>query len=237
MNLSHYKNNIETKSCYLDGRYFNKVFADYSGLIKEPLVISLKHTKKGLIQNINMKSTNINTDDVGLLRVVIKTPESRHSNLLIIDYEGQKIYRFEPLGIKAPYFKIINRLIEMYMDNYLDFVFVNFDNSSYDEKNPNCKKGGFCVAYTIKLAYNFLNHQSYDPSEIKKFAKQIEDMYGPLPKTGKDVEYGLFDNVSGRNVALGGLGGAALGGLVTGSPGGIIAGGVLGGVVGAAIPK
>lgn len=232
MKLSDYRSNMETKSCYLDGRYFNKVFKDYPGLIKEPLVISLKSTKNGLDQNVEMKSSDINTDHIGLLRVIIETPESRHSNLLLIDYKGQKIYRFEPLGINAPYYKVVNRLIEMYLDNYLDFELINFDNSPYDEKNPKCKKGGFCVAYVTKLAYDYLNGKPYDPTDIRKFVKQIEDMYGPLPKRGKDEEYGMFDNVSGRNVALGAIGGGLLGGVATGSAGGALLGAAGGGLLG-----
>lgn len=38
-NFSDYKTCQPTKSCYLDGRYFNKVFANYPGLVHKPLVI------------------------------------------------------------------------------------------------------------------------------------------------------------------------------------------------------
>ena len=45
-NLDNYLNLKDTSSCYLDGRYFNKVFERYPGLISEPLNITIRVNKK-----------------------------------------------------------------------------------------------------------------------------------------------------------------------------------------------
>jgi len=45
-NLDNYKLYPNTESCYLDGRYFNKVFARYPGLIREPLNIIIVQDKR-----------------------------------------------------------------------------------------------------------------------------------------------------------------------------------------------
>ncbi|GAG88237.1 unnamed protein product, partial [marine sediment metagenome] len=178
----------------------------------------------------------------GLLRVIIHTPEGRHSSLVIIDYAGAKIYRFDPCGRSSPYFEQVNTIIERYLDLYIDFDMYVIDNPVYDMKNPACvAKGiptGFCMAYVIKYVYDYLNARSYDPTEILRFSKAVEYNYGPLPDEGKDVEYGLFGNTNpsqGRNVVVGILGGALLGGLLTGSPAGAVVGGAGGGLIGGII--
>lgn len=247
-NLDQYKTHPNTRSCYLDGRYFNKVFANYPGLIREPLNILISRNKRtGELRYDNyMKETYINNNYPGLLRVIINTPEGRHSNLIVIDYAGSNLYRFDPYGQTSPYFDHVNHVIEEYLDRFLDFEMYTIDNPIYDEKNPTCvsngKPGGFCVAYVIKYAYDYLNGKNYDPSDILKFAGMIETKYGPLSEIGKDVEYGLFDGPDGsnnpnqgRNVAggmiLGGVAGAAL----TGSPVGFLGGLAAGGLIGSAI--
>ncbi len=247
-NLDNYKLYPDTASCYLDGRYFNKAFNKYLGLIQEPLHIFITRDKKTgeLRYEEYMRETAINNKYPGLLRVIINTPEGRHSSLVIIDYAGAKIFRFDPYGRLSPYFNQVNTIIERYMDRYIDFDMYVIDNppygQKYDEKNPTCEvagtPGGFCVAYVIKYAYDYLNHRDYDPSEILKFVSAVERTYGVLPEEGKDVEYGLFGNPNpnqGRNVGIGILGGSLLGGVLTGSPAGILVGAGIGGLIGSSI--
>ena len=238
-NLDDYIYHSDTNSCYLDGRYFNKVLYKYPGLIKEPLNIYIykdKNTDELRYDNY-MKSTELDNNYPGLLRVILNTPESRHCSLLIIDYDNEKIYRFDPFGRKSPYFDLVNQIIENYLNMYLDFELLVIENPVYDEKNPKCDKdnGGFCVAYVIKYAYDFLNRKKFNSNEILKFASMIENTYGPLPNLGKDVEYGMFDNKQGRNTLVGGLGGALLGGAITGSVGGALLGGLGGGLIGSTL--
>ena len=188
-----------------------------------------------------MAPAHINNAYPGLLRVIINTPEGRHSSLVIIDYQNAKLYRFDPYGRLSPYFEQVNTMIEKYLDLYIDFDMYIIDNPVYDQKNPTCVSngipGGFCVAYVIKYAYDYLNGRQYDPTEILRFTEMIENMYGPLPVEGKDIEYGLFGNDNpnqGRNVAIGAIGGLAIGGLL-GGPGGALVGGVGGGLIGGII--
>ena len=250
INLPNYKYYPPTNSCYLDGRYFNKVFAKYPGLITKPLHITILPHNNGNIEYTNqMKQGKINDQYPGLLRVVINSPGSRHSNLLILDYQNKKIYRYDPHGTSSPYYQDINQIIKKYLGMYLNFELVDINIPVADPGNPVCTSqgimNGFCVAYVIKFAYNWLNQNQYDPSDILKFARIIEHLYGPLPENKADIEYGLFggspagyDNRSDRGglnpqgALIGGLGGAAIGGLLTGSGTGVLIGGLGGGLLG-----
>jgi len=182
--------------------------------------------------NIFMKDTKINTDFPNLLRLTIKTPDTRHSNLLIVDYKDGKVYRFEPLGKTAPYYDKINDMIEDYLGMFFDFdlEIIDIEEGVYDEKNPKCRKSGFCVAYVILYCYAFLNGKEYNPRNIRRFARKIEKTYGTLPMDFSEPEYGFGDPNQGRNMLIGGLGGLALGGVVGGGQGALI-----GGLGGAAI--
>ncbi len=235
-NLDNYHSYSETSSCYLDGRYFNKVFHKYPGLILEPMEIFVKMDKrsKEIKTNASMARASFHDKYIGLLRVVINTKQTRHSSLVLIDFADKKIWRFDPLGRESPYFDLTNRVIEDYLDNFMDFDMYVIGNEPYDTKNPSCDKSGFCVAYIIKFAYDYLNGRPFDPTDIRKFAAMIEHKYGPLPEHGKDIEYGR-DGPQPGNVLLGGLAGGAIGGLVTGSPGGLLLGGLAGAGIGALV--
>ena len=60
LDLDDYVNYPVTRSCYLDGRYFNKVFANYPGLVKEPLEINIYGDEKTPKYTIKMSSKNKN---------------------------------------------------------------------------------------------------------------------------------------------------------------------------------
>ena len=230
LDLDDYVNYPITRSCYLDGRYFNKVFANYPGLVTEPLEINIYGNEKAPKYTVKMSSAKINNRYPGLLRVIITTPSSRHSNLLILDYDNQKIYRYEPLGTSAPYYREVNKIVEQYMDQYMDFTLYNLDFGVNNAKNPNCmaKDHGFCVAYVIKFGYDYLRNRQFNPDNILKFASRVENTYGLLSGE-KDEEYGFLDDPKKRNT----LGGGILGGLVGGAVGGGT--GALVGAVGGAI--
>jgi hypothetical protein len=236
MNLSDYKRYEDTKSCYLDGRYFNLVFANYEGLIRKPLEIHINYTvsKDGFYYYIDGEL--VKTDKPALVRVIIKTPNSRHSNLLIINFDKKIIYRFEPC--KNDYNEIINNAIIDFFkssDFFKGYQINQIVNDNLVEKNENCDQSGFCVAYVIKYAYDYIhNNKKFDPSNIMKFAKKIESSY-ILPPGNVDEEYGMFDNPWGPTL-VGGFGGAAIGALAAG-PGGALVGGALGGLGGYAISQ
>jgi len=247
--LNTYKNYPTTKSCYLDGKYFNRVFARYPGLIQEPLNITI--VKRRSYKNLetyleletyesfeysgHMNYTSIDQNLPGLLRVIINTPSGRHSNLLIINYESGTVYRYEPDTTNNLYHDSINKLILEYLGSYLNVDKIyDIPSPVVNNYNPKCTsnqiKSGFCVAYVIKYAYDYLNGREYDPSDILKFSSAVETIYGPLVGA-PDVEYGLIDgdqNLNKNNAMVGGLGGAAIGGLMMGTPAGLLVGGLSG---------
>ena len=238
-NLDQYKSYPPTTSCYLDGRYFNKVFARYPGLVISPLNIYIIRDRMSgdLSYRTHMNEAHINNAYPGLLRVIINTPEGRHSSLLIIDYRNAKIFRFDPYGRNSPYFDQVNSVIEKYLDTFLNFQLYIIDDMVPQVYNPRCDVSGYCLAFVIKYAYDYLNRRPFDGSEIMRFANVVEQTYGPLPVEGKDVEYGLFGNDNpdqGRNATVGLLGGALIGGAIAG-PGGALLGAAGGGLIGASL--
>jgi hypothetical protein len=237
-NLDGWENLKNTDSCYLPGNYFYKVFVKYPGLLANPMHIKIRKNKSGERNYVHMKETNINKSVPGLLRLVIETPETVHSNLLILDYERGTVHRFEPLGANGPYFELVNTLIEDYLSAFFNFdlevIEADFG-EILDEKNPKCKKSGFCAAYNILYGYCFLNQKPFLPDDIRKFARKIEETYGLIPEYEHEVEYQGFlgnDNPNqGRNMAIGGISGATLGAVAFG-PVGLIAAGLGGAALG-----
>ena len=231
-----YQSYSETDSCYLDGRLIEKSLVNYPGLLSNPMHIQIRETKNKQQRSVvTMKENHANPNYPGLLRVIIQTPTSKHSNLLILDYENGIAHRFEPLGKRGPYFEAINQVIEEYLSYYGDFEVMNINTEPLEEINPKCAKNrqrsGFCNAYVLLYAYNFLNGQEFDPSYILRFAKKVETEMGTLPRVGADVEFGLFGNPNpdqGRNMLIGGLGGGLGGAVLFGSPAGLIGGTILG---------
>ncbi len=127
-NLENFEKLKETDSCYLDGRYFNKVFNNYPSLLPNPLIVRITKVKNragGKVteswrHHIHLRETNIDTSMPGLLKLVIETPTSKHCNLIILDYENRKIFRFEPLGRAAPFYEDINSIVESYLNIYFN---------------------------------------------------------------------------------------------------------------------
>ena len=227
-NLDGWESENPSASCYLDGRYFYKALLRYPGTLANPLTVRVSSKNK---YYIHMTENNIDTSMPGLLRLVIQTPTSRHSNLLILDYALGKVYRFEPLGITAPHFAEVNALVEEYLNIFFDVQLEVIDidlEQILDQKNPQCVHSGFCTAYILLYAYAYLNEQIYDPRDIRRFVTKVERTYGTLPLEGAEVEYGLWGNTNPnqkRNMAIGGISGLAIGGLTGGLGGAALLGG------------
>ena len=243
-NLDNWESMHATKNCYLDGGYFNKVFEKYPGLLTNVLHIKYKENNK----YINMLQSNISSRKIKLpllLRVIIETEKSKHSNLLILDLPNRKVYRFEPLGKSAPYFHDTSLLISNYLSEFFDFTLEIIDTTEtldttetiktkyLDERNPVCYKSGFCVAYCILYAYCFLNQVPFRPENIRKFVSKLVLVYSEIDT--KDIEYGFLNGkpTSLKSVGIGaGLGG--LGGVLIGGPSGLVVGALAGGLAGSA---
>jgi hypothetical protein len=247
-NLDNYLSEEPTSSCYMDGRYFNLVFANYPGLIQNPLIIQINSDDQiGKVKlGAYMAQNEPNNNDINLIRVIIEniTPDftnvtpskkmvGRHSNLLMVNNLKKRIYWFQP-GDHIHQQKIQKILLKYLSKYYPQYLLVPMDPMSISDQTPGCQTSGFCVAYVIKYTYDILKGVEPRYENIRRFVSKIENTYGKLDPTNADVEYGLFgdDNKLGGTL-LGGLGGAAIGTVVTGgSPTGAITGGLLGGTAG-----
>lgn len=251
--LDNYHVQNPTASCYLDGRYFNLVFEHYPGLIRQPLYVQINVAKTPAKEKVTvgavMERVDMNRDHLNLLRVVIdasitengETRSMRHCNLILINHDRERIYWFEPNGF--PYQFKIAKILTKYFGKYLkSYLLVPLDIDIQESKQngsigasattPSCDVSGFCIAYSIKYAYDVLRGRSIDLSNIRQFASKIEQIYGPLDPANPDAVYGLFEGRAG-GALLGGLGGAAVGTLVTGGrPEGALVGGLIGGLAG-----
>lgn len=226
--LLNYKQYPSSKSCYLDGRYFNMVFKDEPGLITEPLHIHIEENKF----NMFLPYTNINKDDVGLLRVIVTTPTMRHSMLVIFDHENKEGWVYNP-DVHHPELNelLVNNIIS-YLSNFLDYDYYEVEGIEYKEKKTlNCKQSGVCTALTIMYALFFLEGLPFtnkSVQDVRKFMTAIESNYD-LPMDGvPDIEYLT------QGQAIGTGAGAIIGGLALSplGPGGVILGAAGGGLLG-----
>jgi hypothetical protein len=222
-NLDGWEKTRRSANCYLDGAYFSRIFADYPGLLKNPLNIRIRQGRNGVRRYAHMEQNSINKDYPGLLRVNIEANNFRHSNLLILDYANGIAHRFEPLGRNAPYFQEVTDAIDDYLNAFFDFDIEVIDANVADDKNEKCDNSGFCAAYVILYAYSYLNGKDYDCREIRRFAAKIEQVYGKIPAHEQEVQYGN----TGTGAALGG--GI---GLLAAGPVGLLGGALIGGGLG-----
>ena len=216
-NLDGWEKIKPTNSCYIPSNYFNLVFADYPGLLKNPLNIRIRQGRHGVRKYGHMEQNQINTDYPGLLRVNIEANNFRHSNLLILDYENGIAHRFEPLGRNAPHFQEVTDAIDDYLNAFFDFDIEVINADFANDKNEKCDNSGFCVAYVILYAYCYLNNKECDCKDIRRFAAKIEQTYGKIPVNEQEVQYGNTDPSRGQKMA----GASALGlgaGLLVGAP-------------------
>jgi len=227
--LLNYKQYPSSKSCYLDGRYFNMVFKDEPGLIPEPLYIHVEDNKF----NMFLPYTNINKDDVGLLRVIVTTPTMRHSMLVIFDHEKEEGWIYNPDVHHPELARLLVDNIIAYLSKFLDYNYYEIEGFEYKEKKPlNCKQSGVCTALTIMYALFFLEGIPFTNravQDVRKFMTAVESNYD-LPDGEPDIEYLSDRQVTGTLV--GGLSGSLIGGLVAGPTGFLIGGsaGALGGL-------
>lgn len=224
-NLDDYMDYDPTNECYLDGRYFDLVFSEYPGYINSPILIELDVGEDYLNQKTTIhKGFTYKNYDINIIRIIIETPSSRHSGVLIIDMNKKKGYYFDSSSFNNKDI-ILNILTNnLFFDKPVELIPTNI----ILEHNPNCDISGYCVAYSIKFVYDYLLNRDFDPSEIRRFVSCIEDKYGALDPVYADIEYGPNDST-----LIGAGGGALLGGLLLG-PIGLIGGGLLGAGIGSA---
>jgi len=230
--LLDYKQYLPSKSCYLDGRYFNIVFADYPGLIETPLYIHIDEQNQLEIYLPHI--TIVPSDDYfGLLRVVVSSKDFRHSLVVVFDYENEQAFIYNPDVHHPELNDILMDAIISYLSKFLDYEYLEIPQIEYIEKQQlKCVKHGVCNALVIFYALYFIERLAFtnrNVQDARKFMNAIEANYD-LPLGGNpDIEYLTNDQfiattsgaligggtgllLSGGNVGAGLLG-AGIGGL------------------------
>ena len=179
--LASYKSYKPSDRCWLDGGYFNEVFADYEGLVEDQIVISIDSDLEGSLESI---PNEFNLDSNRIVRVIIDVDygdfSAKHSNLIIIEPSTQSVYLFEPVSETLFHAIIRDHLLQYLADITPNYHLIDLDvhPEVYDRE---CASKGMCVAYVIKAALMFvLNKEisfSEDPNDIKRFAAAIESNY------------------------------------------------------------
>lgn len=229
--LLNYEQYPASKSCYLDGRYFNLVFQDYPGLIDQPLHI---HIDDNGSLNIHLPYMHINPseDYFGLLRVIVSSKDMRHSMLVVFDYANEKAYIYNPDVHHPELNELLVEGITSYLSKFLDYEYFETAEYEYVEKEQlACTKSGVCNSLTILYALFFIEGLEYTNKAVKnarKFMTAVETNYD-LPAGNPDIEYLTDQQAAG--LAIGAGSGLLIGGLTGGLPGALIgtaAGGALG---------
>ena len=227
---------------YLDGRYFYKVlsYVDYLSVAPVPLVIQINHTTQEfsvfnfeLIRNYYQR-----TNETNYIRLVIEIFDtkgnlvSRHSNLLILNPLNTILIRVEPQPWN--HHRDLN-------DDLDDFLYEIFDDIEEVESTyldiQLASDDAMCNAYVLHYAYFSMKNLPIEYSgDIEKFARTVEEIYGPLSPTelgGPDKEFG--DAVTTNTIAGGAIGAGV--GLAVGGPVGLLVGGGAGALIGRGVSK
>ncbi len=228
--LFDYQQYPASKSCYLDGRYFNIVFGDYPGLIENPLYVHLDEDNAMEIYLPHIKIVP-SEDYFGLLRVIVTSDKIRHSLIVVFDYENEKAYIYNPDVHHPELNDMLVDNISLYLSKFFDYEYFEVPQIEYMEKEQLiCKKTGVCNALIIMYALYFIEGLEFtnkNVQNVRKFMNAIEANY-VLPEGAPDIEY-----VTGAQAI--GLGTGIAGGAILGSafgPGGAILGAGLGGLAG-----
>src|SRR3990167_386975 len=208
--VSDYRAYQKTTKCYLDGRYFNAFFKDYPGLLRKPLRITLYENGYQVKMGINL---NPSQNYINVLKVIVEIGSEKHAELILIDHNNEEIVHFN--SHPSVYDRKIRDIIERYLGKWLDYSFVTVMNDFRKVKNEDCDMSGFCTAFVIKFANDYVLGSEVDLGEIKRFVSFLEDNI-PIGSGKEQVEYGLFDSKEAKGTAIGALGGLAIGALAGG---------------------
>ena len=232
---------------YLDGRYFERAMRNLDRFCVSgtPLIIRLSETTIYTNEESFMADFSI-LAPVMYSRIIIEQMShgqtiSRHSNLLLVDYEKKKVIHFEPDPVymreKSDVIVEVELIIKSIFKAWEEGTMIvethimtanGVKRHSRDISPPNHNiEGGYCVAYVLKYAYFHKLGYNMDSvmsntslQDIRKFARATKRIYGTLPSGEIDIEFGS-DNT---NKVIGGLAGAGLGYALLGPAGGLLGG-------------
>ena len=235
--LSHYKSELPTRSCFLDGRYIALVLADVPEFHKQVIHIDLEFDAAQGLMHADIRGSAAISEGMNIVRVVIESPTESHSALVWIDTRSQTIVYSDVVEqgdkLALEHNKAVDKLIKDFY-SHLNYTYSRDVAIVKLEDDPNCEMFGYCNAYVIKQVLDYVADAEFDPSEIRRFAGAIEKEYAHLldPNTEPEVEYrgGRGGYGGGRGYGGRGYGGYGRGGYGYGGAGLGLGLGVLGGV-------
>jgi len=189
----------------LSGKYFNLVLGWYPGLIKVPLVLHIG------TDGVKVKGEPLGFKLKGpaqILRVILESDQSRHSNVLVIDHILKRVIRFDPSGDTDS--RVHEALLGILRPSFKGYDFIE------SPSHPQQKNDNLCVAYTIRFARDYIMRNgdvSGGNSDILELVKSVKTLYQlPLEEEMKDLEHGPGGFGLGLvgGLAIGGLAGAAI---------------------------
>ena len=231
--LLNYRQYPRSKACYLDGRYFNIVFDDYPGLIRNPLYIKIDEDGE-LDMDLPQSRIVPSKDYFGLLRVVVTSKTMRHSLIVVFDYEHERAYIYNPDVHHPELNDLLMDNIISFLSGILDYEYFEIPEIEYIEKDTlKCTMHGVCNALVIFYALYFIKGLEFtdrNVQEARRFMSAVEANYD-LPSTGEpDIEFLTDQELLGTT--SGALLGAGTGLLLSGGNPAI---GLIGAGVGAGI--
>ena len=215
-----------SKSCFLDGRYFNLVLRPlYKGIITSPLIIKIKQHDCELHAKIKCKIdlTQLKGDCLKIVRVIIHAEQIRHSALLFFNPSTRECWFWNPVMNETH--SVIDLIIIQKIKEYLclDKHMLNIKKTVINESiDENCDESGYCNAYIIMYVLCWLRDIELCLDNVKKFMYCIEKYYCRDLIGSPDIEYrygrrgyGGYGRRgyggTGLGLGLGLLGGIALG--------------------------
>ena len=251
-NFSDYTQFEPTQKSFLDGKYFNAVFARHQEVIKEAAIIKIS-PRDYSCQLPKLHHHHKSHHDKSLLRVIVELvrPQSksgcgckkqvkpavqeecyaRHNILLILDHQvkvGQLISAFDSV-----YDETIVAILEQETGYHIH-------HHHHRAPDDDLSQSGLGTAFVIKAALDYLEHKPCNFDKIKCFARRVEEEY-PRLHGQTDESFGWLEAnglTSGQTGLLAGGGlGALGGGLLIGGPAGLLGGAALGGLGGYILGK
>lgn len=230
-----------SKSCNLDGRYFETVLSEYPGVSKFPIRVEMLPrmisnaskfpTKIGMVSRMTpgdfhkelvmttIKVINLEwrSDVLNIVRIVVVTPTLKHSVVLFVDTKRKLAELWDPVESDMDD-KYVDGLEEaVYFQIIPDDCKFEYIRIPFESSFPSgCKEGrrGYCNAYILREAINRLFEMDYDVStsnDIRCFVAAVEANYQDDLVGMPDIEYGRGFGGGGLGLGLGLLGGVALG--------------------------
>jgi hypothetical protein len=187
--LENYVDYEPTRSCFLDGRYWNLVLAGIDGVSTVPLKVTLKSNVRSAVWAGTLHPTVTN-----YIRVVIETDNMKHAALLIVNFENKRALFWNPVtqdgDRQDALYTMIQGLVKDFLLSVDRFKLIcENHNVELELSTSKCPMRGHCNAYIIRKVFDWIDEVESDDIDILRFSAAIEDNYSHLLEGSPDVEY------------------------------------------------